>query len=245
MSTPLGPWLTARSGPTLREPSGMSERRSRFAPESGASVLHDRCSLGDDFTESHVPGRLQDGVGSGREIVGVQVESRHVVTGWGAVPALFDENNSEFAEDRQAVREYLGPELYAAASRSTINAHYTDPELVDAMWGALRTAGFDGGSVLEPGCGSGNFLGAVPEDLLEATRLTGVELDPVAANVARALYPTPASAPSPTPTPRSCRKLSTPRSATSLSVRFGCTTSATIPSRCCRSMTTSWSRPST
>jgi hypothetical protein len=56
----------------------MSERRSRFAPESGASVLHDRCSLGDDFTESHVPGRLQDGVGSGREIVGVQVESRHV-----------------------------------------------------------------------------------------------------------------------------------------------------------------------
>lgn len=78
MSTPLGPWLTARSGPTLREPSGMSERRSRFAPESGASVLHDRCSLGDDFTESHVPGRLQDGVGSGREIVGVQVESRHV-----------------------------------------------------------------------------------------------------------------------------------------------------------------------
>lgn len=110
-------------------------------------------------------------------------------SGWGAVPALFDENNSEFAEDRQAVREYLGPELYAAASRSTINAHYTDPELVDAMWGALRTAGFEGGSVLEPGCGSGNFIGAVPEDLLETTRLTGVELDPVAANVARALYP--------------------------------------------------------
>lgn len=50
------------------------------------------------------------------------------------MPALFDENNSEFAEDRQAVREYLGPELYTAAARSTINAHYTDPELVDAMW---------------------------------------------------------------------------------------------------------------
>ena len=110
-------------------------------------------------------------------------------SGWGAVPALFDEHNEDHAEDRRMLREYLGPELYAAASRSTINAHYTDPDLVRVMWDSLRTLGFEEGSVLEPGSGSGHFIGAVPEGLLEGTHVTGVELDPVAANISRALYP--------------------------------------------------------
>lgn len=110
-------------------------------------------------------------------------------SGWGAVPALFDEKNSDYAKDRELLREYLDPEMYAAASRSTINAHYTDPDLVRVMWDALHEYGFDGGAVLEPGSGSGNFLGAIPEDLLATTHLIGVELDPIAANISRALYP--------------------------------------------------------
>lgn len=110
-------------------------------------------------------------------------------SGWGAVPAVFDEKNQEYAEDRKLLREYLDPEMYAAASRSTINAHYTDPDLMRVMWDALNQSGFDGGTVLEPGSGSGNFLGAIPEDLLSTTHLTGVEVDPISANISRALYP--------------------------------------------------------
>jgi N12 class adenine-specific DNA methylase len=74
---------------------------------------------------------------------------------------------------------------YAAAARSTLNAHYTDAALVQAIWAGVTRLGFTGGSVLEPGVGSGNFLAFAPE----GARLVGVELEPVTAAIAAALYP--------------------------------------------------------
>lgn len=108
---------------------------------------------------------------------------------WGALPHVFDESNSNFDVPRGWAKSLLGPQLYAAARKSTINAHFTDPEIVAAMWDHLADLGFDGGTVLEPGSGSGNFIGAVPDDLREGTRMIGVELDPISANITRALYP--------------------------------------------------------
>lgn len=72
-----------------------------------------------------------------------------------------------------------------AAARSTLNAHYTDPHVAQAMWDALRDLGFQGGPVLEPGCGSGNFIGLAPAD----ASMVGVELDPTTAAIAAHLYP--------------------------------------------------------
>ena len=72
-----------------------------------------------------------------------------------------------------------------APRRTTINAHYTDPAVVAAIWQTVRELGFDGGRVLEPGCGAGMFLGLAPA----GAELTGVELDPATARLARALYP--------------------------------------------------------
>ena len=128
-------------------------------------------------------------------------------------------------------------------SRSTINAHYTDPDLMRVMWDALNQSGFDGGTVLEPGSGSGNFLGAIPEDLLSTTHLTGVEVDPISANISRALYPdanvrTESFADSPFPSGSFDAAIG--------NVPFGsvrCTTSATTRP-IFRSTTTSSSRPS-
>ena len=74
---------------------------------------------------------------------------------------------------------------YTAARRTTVNAHYTDPAYVTAMWNALQDLGFAGGRVLEPGCGSGTFIGLAPA----GAQMTGVELDPVTARIAAALYP--------------------------------------------------------
>ena len=108
---------------------------------------------------------------------------------WGALPHVFDESNTSFEVPRDWAKSLLGPRLYAAARKSTINAHFTDPEIVAAMWEHLTDLGFDGGTVLEPGSGSGNFIGAVPPELLEGTNMIGVELDPVSANISRALYP--------------------------------------------------------
>ncbi|WP_309114664.1 AAA family ATPase [Saccharothrix sp.] len=104
-------------------------------------------------------------------------------SGWGAAGQLFDKD--QFAAQRAHLRELLTEEQYAAARRSTINAHYTDGSLVSTIWDALGRLGFDGGEVLEPGCGSGHFIGLAPD----TARMTGVEREPVSATIAAALYP--------------------------------------------------------
>jgi N12 class adenine-specific DNA methylase len=106
-------------------------------------------------------------------------------SGWGAVPEIFDEERDEHHAARAQLRLYLTDQEFAAAARSTINAHYTDAALVKAIWAGVRQLGFTGGQVLEPGCGSGNFIGFAPP----GARMTGVEVEPVTAGIAAALYP--------------------------------------------------------
>jgi SAM-dependent methyltransferase len=106
-------------------------------------------------------------------------------SGWGAVPQLFDEDRPEWADVRAELRELAGERGYEAARRTTINAHYIDPQIARAIWQAVRELGCDGGRVLEPGCGAGIFLGLAPA----GAQLVGVELDPSTAQIARTLYP--------------------------------------------------------
>jgi SAM-dependent methyltransferase len=106
-------------------------------------------------------------------------------SGWGAVPQVFDEANERTASLRTELRGLVDDEAWDAARRTVLNAHYTDPAVVTAMWDAVSRLGFDGGRVLEPGCGSGNFIDAAPPD----ARMVGVERDPTTAAVARALFP--------------------------------------------------------
>jgi SAM-dependent methyltransferase len=105
-------------------------------------------------------------------------------SGWGAVPEVFDETHGEYAWAREELTRLLTPDELAAARRTTLNAHYTDVALVQAIWAGARQLGFRGGRVLEPGCGPGNFIAFAPPD----TQMTGVELDPVTAGIAAALH---------------------------------------------------------
>ena len=105
--------------------------------------------------------------------------------GWGAVPEVFDEANPRFTSVRAELRPLLSEKEWAAARRTTINAHYTSAEVVQAIWSVVQDLGFAGGRVLEPGCGSGNFIGFAPQGCV----ITGIELDPVTAGIAAALYP--------------------------------------------------------
>jgi SAM-dependent methyltransferase len=111
-------------------------------------------------------------------------------SGWGAVAAVFDPqaaNHARFGWPRVELAELLdGQELAAAAAASnTLNAHYTDLGLVRSIWSGLGRLGFRGGRVLEPGCGSGNFIAAAPE----GADVVGVEVEPVTAGIAGLLYP--------------------------------------------------------
>lgn len=106
---------------------------------------------------------------------------------WGAtgVAEIFDESRAEYEPDRVELRELLDEAEYAAARRTVINAHYTDPVIAGQIWGALQGLGFQGGRVLEPGSGAGTFIGLAPEE----AQVTGVELDPVTAAISQAIYP--------------------------------------------------------
>jgi hypothetical protein len=83
-------------------------------------------------------------------------------SGWGAVPEVFDPARPEYAPAREQLAALLSAEELAAAARNTLNAHYTDAGIVQAIWSAVQQLGFAGGQVLEPGCGSGNFIGLGP-----------------------------------------------------------------------------------
>jgi len=104
---------------------------------------------------------------------------------WGAVPEVFDEENRRFADARGELHTLLSEREFGAARRTTINAHYTSAEVVQAVWSTVEQLGFSGGRVLEPGCGSGHFIGFAPP----GCAIIGVELDPVTAGIASALYP--------------------------------------------------------
>lgn len=106
-------------------------------------------------------------------------------SGWGAVPQVFDTRNDDFATERDQLQTLLTKEQYRSAEASILNAHYTDPALSQVIWQALQKAGFSGGRVLEPGCGSGNFIAHAPSDAV----MVGVESDPITAGIAALLYP--------------------------------------------------------
>jgi N12 class adenine-specific DNA methylase len=106
-------------------------------------------------------------------------------SGWGAIPQVFDPRAEDFAAERAQLAGLLTPEQYRRAQASILNAHYTDPAVVSAVWDALGAAGFSGGPVLEPGCGSGTFIGHAPED----ATVVGVEADDITAAIASLLYP--------------------------------------------------------
>lgn len=106
-------------------------------------------------------------------------------SGWGACPELFDRRSDKYATERDQLRDALGADAYRAAQASILNAHYTDPIIAATMWDALLHAGLREGRVLEPGCGSGTFIGLAPHDVV----MVGVDNDPVTAAIAAALYP--------------------------------------------------------
>ena len=115
-----------------------------------------------------------------------QVLSRYV--GWGGLPDAFDESKPGWASEYQALKAALTPEEYTAARASTLNAHYTSPTVIRAIYEAVGNMGFQTGNILEPSMGIGNFFGMLPENM-QSSRLYGVELDSITGRIAKQLYP--------------------------------------------------------
>ena len=115
-----------------------------------------------------------------------QVLSRYV--GWGGLPDAFDASKPSWASEYQALKTAFTPEEYTAARASTLNAHYTSPTVIRAIYEAVGNMGFQTGNILEPSMGIGNFFGMLPENM-RGSRLYGVELDSITGRIAKQLYP--------------------------------------------------------
>ena len=115
-----------------------------------------------------------------------EVLSKYV--GWGGLADAFDETKSAWAKEYAELKTLLSEEEYISARESTLNAHYTSPEIIQGIYRTLQRIGFTKGNLLEPSMGIGNFFGMLPETMRES-HLYGVELDNLTGRIARLLYP--------------------------------------------------------
>lgn len=115
-----------------------------------------------------------------------EVLSRYV--GWGGLADAFDESKDNWKDEFAELYTALSPEEYAAARASTLNAHYTSPTVIKAIYEAVGSMGFQTGNILEPAMGVGNFFGLLPQEM-QGSRLYGVELDSITGRIAKQLYP--------------------------------------------------------
>ena len=114
-------------------------------------------------------------------------ETLSCFVGWGGIPAAFDDKNEAWAAEYAELKAALTPEEYREARASTLNAFYTSPTVIKAMYEALGNMGLQKGNVLEPSCGIGNFMGLVPETM-DGLNMYGVEIDSISGKIAKQLY---------------------------------------------------------
>ena len=122
---------------------------------------------------------------------GASAEEQEVLAqyvGWGGLADAFDPNKSNWSEEYAELKGLLSEDEYAAARSSVLNAHYTSPTIIHAIYNAVEQMGFKAGNILEPSMGVGNFFGMLL-DTMQASRLYGVELDSITGRIAQKLYP--------------------------------------------------------
>ena len=122
---------------------------------------------------------------------GATIEEQEILSqyvGWGGLPDAFDPDKGNWAKEYAELKGLLSEDEYAAARGSVLNAHYTSPTVIRAIYDAVERMGFRSGNILEPSMGVGNFFGMLP-DTMQDSRLYGVELDSVTGRIAQKLYP--------------------------------------------------------
>lgn len=107
--------------------------------------------------------------------------------GWGGLSEAFDESKSNWSNEYHELKSLLSEEEYNAARESTLTAFYTPPVVIESIYSIIERFGFHHGNILEPACGTGNFLGKLPASM-ESSKLYGIELDSITGRIAKQLY---------------------------------------------------------
>lgn len=116
-----------------------------------------------------------------------EILSKYV--GWGGLAQAFDSENEQWSKEFAQLSDTLTPKEYEDARKSVLDSFFTSPAIIDGIYEALDKFGFNGGNLLEPSCGVGNFLGKIPSEMAEHTNIYGVEIDSISGRIAKQLYP--------------------------------------------------------
>lgn len=189
------------NAPVHKKPESDLEKTetSNSLPENKSTAPNYRYTEGFDIGQGGAKAKAKNNIAAIKLVKDLIAEEREAdpdtqkilanFVGWGGLPQIFDETKADWGSLYKELKELLTEEEYEAARFSTINAHYTSRDVVEAMWEGAQGLGFTSGRVLEPGMGVGYFMGLSPEDMQGKLKLTGVELDKMTGQIARALYP--------------------------------------------------------
>ena len=190
--------------PSLAYPLIRAESRESFArlmeryPQTALSSAQNFRITDDDLGVGGAKTRYGWNVAAIRTLRALEAEGRPATlqeqetlsryVGWGGIPQAFDAQNEDWRREYAELKALLSETEYASARASTLNAHYTSPTVIRAIYDAVEQMGFRTGNILEPAMGVGNFFGLLPESMV-GSRLYGVELDSLTGRIARQLYP--------------------------------------------------------
>ncbi len=200
----VGTFTIRLRDPSLAYPIIRAESRESFArlmeryPQTTLSSAQNFRITDDDLGVGGAKTRYGWNVAAIRSLRALEAEDRPATlqeqetlsryVGWGGIPQAFDAQNEDWRKEYAELKALLSETEYASARASTLNAHYTSPTVIRAIYDAVEQMGFRTGNILEPAMGVGNFFGLLPESMA-GSRLYGVELDSITGRIARQLYP--------------------------------------------------------
>ena len=200
----VGTFTIRLRDPSLAYPIIRAESRESFArlmeryPQTALSSAQNFRITDDDLGVGGAKTRYGWNVAAIRTLRALEAEGRPATpqeqetlsryVGWGGIPQAFDAQNEDWRREYAELKALLSETEYASARASTLNAHYTSPTVIRAIYDAVEQMGFRTGNILEPAMGVGNFFGLLPESMA-GSHLYGVELDSITGRFARQLYP--------------------------------------------------------
>ena len=200
----VGTFTIRLRDPSLAYPLIRAESRESFArlmeryPQTALSSAQNFRITDDDLGVGGAKTRYGWNVAAIRTLRALEAEDRSATlqeqetlsryVGWGGIPQAFDAQNEDWRKEYAELKALLSETEYVSARASTLNAHYTSPTVIRAIYDAVEQMGFRTGNILEPAMGVGNFFGLLPESMA-GSRLYGVELDSLTGRIARQLYP--------------------------------------------------------
>ena len=178
------------------------KRRSRTQvfdphPEIPMSERHNYRITNDNLGHGGAKAKFRNNIEAIKTLQDIELENRFATpeeqeilaqyVGWGGLAQAFDPDNTSWTNEYLELSALLSPEEYESARSTTLNAHYTSPVVIKAIYQALENTGFRTGNILDPGCGIGNFQGLLP-DSMKDSKIFGIEIDPITGKIARQLY---------------------------------------------------------